>query len=586
MPILILDQLTAEKIAAGEVIENPASVVKELVENALDAGATRIEIEIDGGGIDKILVTDNGHGLSGTEISLAFKRFATSKLQRIDDLEQLTSLGFRGEALPSIAAVARVEMTSRTESSLSGVKICLSGGQVIDETETGAPYGTTVKVQDLFYNTPGRRKFLRAPAVEAARISYLINEQVLAYPQVAFTLKSSGRNIIKTSGDGVLLHAIGSLYGSNIANAMVELEDPSKTIDRLSISGCLSLPHLNRASKRWITLIVNNRLVKNTMLVSAITRGYGELLPSRRFPYAVLNLQLEQNQIDVNVHPAKTEIRFLDPETVKKSVFNTVKLSLQRTDHITPWTLQNKDPEFLTKNDHFLQDEMMLENSAVYTPGEMFRSDQGLSLDSTYSTETEPVKIKNCKIIGQYLDSYIVIQKGEDLLLIDQHAAHERLLYNRLKSIDQEQISQSKVQLTIPYTLKFPRSWHDRIPEIIPFLSKKGIELELIGLDSYVVRAVPFLDKEQINDYELYDLVERLITSDNDDSDFQDDTLLKTIACHRSVKAKQKLDNMELRQLINDWSATDNSGYCPHGRPTVIVFKRSDLEKSFLRRGN
>lgn len=586
MPIRILDQITAEMIAAGEVIENPASVVKELVENALDAEATRIEVEVEGGGIDKILVRDNGHGLAGDELGLAFKRFATSKLQKIDDLDQLASLGFRGEALPSIAAVARVEMISRTKNSLSGFKISLSGGEITNEAETGTPYGTTVEVKNLFYNTPGRRKFLRSPSVETARISYLINELALAFPQVAFTLKSSNRNIIKTNGDGILLHTIGSIYGSNIASNMVELSSPAKSINNLRLEGYFSLPHLNRASKRWITLIVNKRLVKNAMLVNAISRGYGDLLPSKRFPYAVLNLQLQQNQLDVNVHPAKTEIRFLDPETVKNAVNKSVKLTLQEINSITPWPLKNQSPDSKTIDNLDLQNVIIRDNPAAFTSSPAIWPSQNLQDNTCLGADQAQSGMKDYQIIGQYLNSYIIIQKGEDLILVDQHAAHERLLYNRLQSVDEEKIKQSRVQLTIPYALNVPRSWTDRIPKILPFLAAVGIEFELMGDNSYVVRAVPFMDEAQISDFELYDLIERLINNDDDIPDFQHDILLKTIACHRSIKAKQRLDKMEIEQLINEWSETENSGYCPHGRPTVIIFKRNDLERSFLRKGN
>jgi DNA mismatch repair protein MutL len=586
MNIKILDQLTAEQIAAGEVIENPASVVKELVENALDAGASRIDIEIEDGGRSYIAVTDNGRGIVATELSLAFKRFATSKLSLIGDLDNLNSLGFRGEALPSIAAVARVSLTTRAEKALSGALISLAGSEITAEGEIGAPPGTRVEVRDLFYNTPGRLKFLRADAAESSRISTLISELALAYPTVAFNLRSGKRNLFSSSGDGVLLHVIGSLYGNESAASMVELKREDRE-SGIKIFGYSSAPHFSRSSRRWITLVVNGRLINNAMMVSALERAYGDLLPKQRHPQAVLHLKLPAETIDVNVHPAKIEIRFQHPEEVKKIIYKTVKLALQGETSLTQW------PQKVVNEDHLIKPEVFTQSSAWYSDaiseGEApFKIDQYPAQNSTVKNEL-PAAVSlpsECRLIGQFLNSYLVAQRNDTLLVIDQHAAHERVIYHQLLNMVKGSEQSGASQLTIPLTVELPASWNDRLPGLLPLLKETGFDLEMIGENSYAIRAVPFVFKKEISVTDLYDLLEELINSgaDSRDSDYRE-AVLKTIACHRSVKAKQSLNHHEMEALLKKWEQTPNAQYCPHGRPTVISFDRYQLDKGFQRRG-
>ncbi|NLA11110.1 MAG: DNA mismatch repair endonuclease MutL, partial [Firmicutes bacterium] len=323
-PIQVLDQQTAEKIAAGEVIEHPASVVKELVENSLDAGADRIEISLHEGGKRRIKVVDNGSGIDPAGLELAFSRFATSKLTVLGDLESITSLGFRGEALPSIAAVSRVTLTTRRRGDLAASRLRREGGAGGPPEEVGAPEGTEVIVEDLFFNTPGRLKFLRGAPREQARISSLLTALALARPDCAFTLTNEKRTVLRTSGDGSLLHAIGALYGSEAAAAMIPLErrDPESGI---TLSGFTSEPHYSRASRRWITVVINRRAVRCPLLVSALERAYGGMLGRGRHPLAVLALQVPPALLDVNVHPAKSEVRFERPERFNELVFRGIR---------------------------------------------------------------------------------------------------------------------------------------------------------------------------------------------------------------------------------------------------------------------
>ncbi len=593
MRIKVLEKNTAEQIAAGEVIENPASVVKELVENALDAGATIIEVELENGGKSLISVTDNGHGISAPDLPLAFQRFATSKLTLLEDLDHLSSLGFRGEALPSIAAIAQVQVTSRTKDAISGSLIALKGGDVVEQGEAGAPYGTRVEVRSLFYNTPGRLKFLRADAVESARISALLSELSLAHPGTAFTLKSGRRTLFSSTGDGKLLHAIGSLYGTETAEAMVKLKGSDKE-SGCSLSGYTSAPHLTRSSRRWITLAVNGRLIKNPVIVNALERAYSDLLPRQRHPLAALFLSVPPEKIDVNVHPAKIEIRFQEPETIKSLVYRTARLALQREHKLPDWP----DRRPLSVNEGVSspaaagrdwQETRLFDQTAPYESSTVRKRDLGKIVfqpqAETAAAEGSDHQTGRLRLIGQYLQSYLVVQKDDRLLLIDQHAAHERINYHQLQLTENSVKQEERVQLTMPMTLNLPATWRSEMPRLLPLLGETGFGLEPLGEDSYVIRSVPFMMRRDIESSQLYDLLESLVTADYDSESDYRDTILKTIACHRSVKAKQALTREEMEQLLELWENTPSSEYCPHGRPTVISFDRAQLEKGFHRRG-
>lgn len=594
MKIKILDNSTAEQIAAGEVIENPASVVKELVENSIDAKADKIFVEIKNGGKNYISVTDNGFGISAEQLPLAFKRFATSKLSSFEDLDHLSSLGFRGEALPSIAAVSRVKMTTRQAGEISANWITLAAGDVTGEGVTGSPYGTRVEVSDLFYNTPGRLKFLRADSVESSRISTLLSELSLAHPHIAFSLKSGTRLLLNSKGDGVLLHVLGSLYGKESAETMFEVKSRDSETGFL-LSGYISAPHLNRSSRRWITLFVNGRLIKNAMILNALERGYADLLPRQRHPLAVINLTIAPEAIDVNVHPAKIEIRFHKPETVKNLVFRGVKLALQG-EHKTPgWPdaglgnypqTAEKEGSSLYNQDNRLFNRKSYEqiNTNNNMPAVRETAEDRVNRFFNHLDRKDDSESERSRLLGQFLNSYLVVQKGEELLLIDQHAAHERINYNRLQDNKGETNDKgSSIQLTIPLSLELPLAWKSQVDRLIPILNRNGFNLEPLGEDSYAVRSVPFNYRADTGTSQIYDLIENLIDADFKSEEEQLQVIRKTIACHRSVKAKQALSREEMEHLLREWENTPNAHYCPHGRPTVISFNRSQLEKGFDR---
>lgn len=604
MTIKILDPRIAEKIAAGEVIENPASVVKELVENSLDAGATRIEIRIEVGGKKRITVIDDGCGMAPEELPLAFQRFATSKLAVLDDLNRIITLGFRGEALPSIAAVSRVTITSRPRGALAAARLSLEGGQITAREEIGAPEGTAVEVRDLFYNTPGRLKFLRSDPVELGRISALLTGLVLAHPETAFILASESKQIIQTAGDGNLLHAIGALYGHECAAAMIPLpERESEQVPGLAVTGFIAAPHYHRPSRKQITAIINGRVVRNFQVIAALERGYGGFLPRQRYPVAVLHLRIPPHLLDVNVHPAKAEVRFARPDLIVELVYKAVRAAL----HKPP--LQSRPagnrafeddvrvpmPGFPWRKGRQVY---MLEpagsGAAVLTPqagpetlAEATPAEDHLA-SSTSCAEAPPppagaAAISPSRLLGQFLQSYLVVQRGEELLLIDQHAAHERIIY---ESLVPEKAGRSEaIQLTVPLEIELPLHWREPVKELLPLLSEMGYKLEPFGDNSYIIRAMPFASGAPPTAADFCALLEELVEAAPAPGESRREQVRKTVACHRAVKAHQPLSTAEMEALLKSWEETPGATYCPHGRPAVISFQREELEKGFRREG-
>ena len=589
-PIRVLDPQTADKIAAGEVIEHPASVVKELVENSLDAGADRIEITVAEGGKRRIAVVDNGSGMDPAGLELAFSRFATSKLTALGDLDEITSLGFRGEALPSIAAVSRVTLTSRRKNDLAAWRLRREGGKGAPPLESGAPEGTEVIVEDLFFNTPGRLKFLRGAPRELARISSLVTAFALAHPGCAFTLMSEKRTVLRTTGDGSLLHTIGALYGREAAGALLSLQR-SDSAAGVSLDGYLSAPHYSRASRRWITVVVNGRVVRSPLLVGALERAYGGMLGRGRHPLAVLRLQVSPALLDINVHPAKSEIRFEQPGLFNELVFRAARAAL----HALP--LQDSGPGWREKQREDGQEQGRLEQRRLLEPlrpgspleGESFFTGKAASLP-TGAEESETAgsgsagygdERGGCRLIGQFLHSYLVAQRGEELLLIDQHAAHERILYHAFISRPPERRGS---QLTIPLHLEMPPAWREQFAGIKPLLEEAGFKLEPFGDNSYILRAVPFSIRGG-QESEIYNILEQLFQGEPAAGEDERERILKTVACHRAVKARQPLAHSEAEQLLRDWEQTPGAAHCPHGRPTVIRFHRDELDRGFQRKG-
>jgi len=548
MPIQVLSSDLINKIAAGEVIERPASVVKELVENAIDAKATHITIEIQNAGKRLIRVSDNGVGMSKEELKLSVERHSTSKISSYDDLFNIGTLGFRGEALPSICSVAKVEIQSgaREEGgeTCHGMSIQIEGGKIKKEEEVGGPKGTSITVKELFYNVPARKKFLKSNYVEMGHISTLISKLILSNSKIKVKLTSDGKQIYSSSGNGDLLDAISSIYKSEIAKELIEVPG-----DR--VYGYISKPNLSRVDRNYESIFVNGRYIRNALVSSALESAYRTLIPQGRYPIAVLFINVAGNEVDVNVHPTKREVKFLKTREVLDSVAAAAKKALSSL------TIQASGVESFDR----------FEDRKNWQP-EM----EQLQLGTIPEVEIEITEIQPYIPIYQFKNTYIVATDGEGLVLIDQHAAHERILFDQLSN-KLEAIS--KQSLLMPETLEFDHAEALVLEENLEYIKSLGFDLEVFGRDSFLLRSVPsFLGKGSaralLEDLELGKEKSR-------------EKVLKLMACHGAIKAGDKLSTDEINQLIRDLYKTENPLTCPHGRPTIIKFSEADLAKLFKR---
>jgi len=576
MTIRVLPPDVADKIAAGEVVERPASVVKELVENALDAGATDIHVEIRRGGKQLIRVRDNGQGIPAAEVEIAFAHHATSKLRSADDLFDVHTLGFRGEALPSIAAVARVTMITRAAGEEAGSYIQVLGGQVVSCRPQGGPQGTTVTVENLFFNTPARRKFLRSVATEAAWVASLVSSYALAYPERRLTLINDGRRSLQSPGTGDLHDALVAVYGVDVSRQMLPLPDDDEWI---RVTGYVGVPSLHRANRKYITCFVNGRWVRDAMLNAAVTQAYRSVVPTGRFPVAVLHIQLPTSELDVNVHPAKTEVKFRDSNAVFQAVERKVRRVL--VDEAPVATAQRLAsgaeggvPSLHVGGRGAAQGALALEvqrTGDVETPG-----DKVPLVD-----EQVPRRLPVLRVLGQVHQTYIIAEGPDGLYLIDQHTAHERVLLERLRG-QRARTSVPSQSLLEPVTVEVSPEQQAIVEEQRETLAALGFALEPFGGNTWLVRAIPEVLRRSDCAAALAEILDN---AQRDRSELSwEERVLMYAACRGAVKAGDPLSMEEMRSLIRQLEETDMSRTCAHGRPTVIRLSQAQLEREFGRR--
>lgn len=578
MPIRILPPELASQIAAGEVVERPASVVKELVENALDAGASFIRITIVEGGRRLIEVSDNGQGIPAAEIHLAVERHATSKISRVEDLHRITSLGFRGEALAAIASVSHLTIASRVAEEDMGTCLRVEGGVTREKSPIGAPPGTVVRVEDLFYNLPARLKFLKSEHTERRQIRSLVTRYALAYPFVRFHLIQEGDETLQTSGNGDSREVLSLLYGSEVARQMIEV---FSEMGEVRVHGFTSPPGLTRANRREMHFFVNQRPVQDVSLASALLKAYHTLLMSQRFPLAALFVNLPAEAVDVNVHPTKAEVRFRQPDMVFTSVQSAVRRALlahrsaPAVSALPSWTpTQGRQaslpsPSFSPVLDSFEQSAPALE-SALQRP----ESNAQLKLDSSPPPLLRP--------LGQVANAYLVAEGPDGLYLIDQHAAHERVLFERWAFHPGKVASQSLLQ---PASVELSPLNAQTIEESLPLLSRLGFDIEPFGRNTFLVRAIPALlaGSDPIN--ALRALVDDFEEDETPLLSAQEARLIARICKRAAIKAGQSLSADEQIALLRDLEACAAPRTCPHGRPTMIHLSVDLLERQFGRRG-
>ena len=570
MTIRVLSGLVASQIAAGEVVERPASVVKELIENSLDAGARRITVEIRVGGVESIRVVDDGVGMPAEEVALALQRHATSKLATAEELAQIATLGFRGEALPSIAAVSRFHLVSRPEGAEIGWEVKLPWGESLEEGPQGCPPGTTVTVSDLFHNVPARRKFLRSPAAEAGRIAQQVSNFVMAYPEVRFHLRTDGRDTIQSPGNGSQEDALTVVFGAGTTAQMLRVE--AQFEGGYAVEGYVSPPSLHRANRRNITLFINRRWSYSRMLSVALEESYHGLLPQGRYPMAVLDVTVPLDELDVNVHPTKREVRFLHQDRAFSAVQRSVRAALLAQSPV-PQVIVPQAP-----GSHRLD---VLDFQAP-----LFSARRG---GGGRRAEEEPgggppmqrtVTDSNLRVLGQAGSTYVVAEGPDGIFLIDQHAAHERVLYERvLKSQAQ---SAAEVQTLLePVTVELSPAEVELLEAAPGDGHAFGFVLEPFGGDAYLLRGVPAVFRDSDPSVGLREVLE-LAAKETRIKDRRE-VLAASVACHSAVRAGLSLTDDEMREMISLLEATENPHTCPHGRPTMLHLSSQQLARQFGR---
>lgn len=595
--IAILDPETASKIAAGEVVENPASVVKELVENALDAQASRIVVEIREGGKKYIRVQDDGWGMEAEEARLAFARHATSKIRQAEDLFSLRTLGFRGEALPSIAAVARVEMVTRARGRPLGSKIRIEGGHEQGIEEAGCPEGTIVTVTDLFFNTPARRRFLKGPAREAAKVVAVVERLALAHPEVAFQLLVDGRRTLATPGNSDLRSTITAVWGLELGQNLLYVEGQ---LEEVSYQGFLSPPWLHRSSRHYQILIVNGRYIISKTLAREIEGIYTNLIPADRYPIFILHLSLPTNWLDVNVHPAKLIIRIKEEERLARNLGQSLRKALDNPQAVAPamppelptdssrsrviedmWQVAEQEslafyPAVSAAEEVEVED-YKLESREVqrYKPSESAISGSTIEDHGKEAAETLPP----LRLIGQVFNTYILAEGPDGLYIIDQHAAHERIRFQKLKE-RWDRLEKLGQVLEPPRILRLNASMALELLSGLSIWEYLGFKIEPFGSNTFLLREVPYgtpPGKE-------IEVLEELLSKGWDEaSQKMKEILLKVIACHGAVKAGQSLAKQEMENLIKELAQSFHPYTCPHGRPAVVKIKAEELGKYFSR---
>jgi DNA mismatch repair protein MutL len=555
MPIKVLADEIVSKIAAGEVIERPASVVKELIENSLDAGATQIAVEAQGGGVELIKVNDNGTGIPASELELAFYRYATSKIGSLDDLEKISSLGFRGEALPSIAAVAEVEISTQTSLETVGSYMYLRKGEVVRRESRARSQGTTVTVRRLFRYFPARLKFLKSANTENSHIAHLVSQCALAFPEVKFSLVLDKRQSLRTTGNGDLREVVSEIYGSDLAQRMLKAEQK----DGLAkISGLISPPSLARSNRNYLSFFVNRRWVHSPLLTRATEEAYRGLLMDGQHPITVINVSLPAQELDVNIHPAKAQIKFCHEQTVFSSVQKTIEEALARTP-----IASSKAVPFSVSSGQWQSPRMIMDNEPAFVVAQL-----------------PALELPVLRVLGQLANTYIIAEGPDGLYLIDQHAAHERILYDRILA----QWAQKEVEvqgLLQPITIEFSPREEETLRASKEFLAEFGFAIEPFGNRSYLIRAIPAL----VARANIIEIISALLDSlaSKESLNPWEEKIAQSLACHGAIRAGQQLSNEEMRELIKQLEQTKQPRTCPHGRPTMIHLNSHQLEKEFGR---
>ena len=588
MPIRLLPIDVSSKIAAGEVIERPASVVKELLENSLDAGATEITIELAAGGIDEIRVVDNGSGIPAVEVDLAFERFATSKLRLAEDLELVETLGFRGEALPSIAAVSNVEIVTRAVGEDQGTRAELTGGVVTRKGPIGAAAGTVITSRHLFKSLPARRKFLRTPAAEGSRVQTVTSRYALAYPATRFNLIIDGSRSFGTVGSGDLREVISDLYGSQVAHSMLAIDPAPPVTDeaRVLVEGMIGPPSTSRSNRSHITIFINGRWIQSRMLTYALQEAYRGFLMERRFPLAVVHITVPPDEVDVNVHPSKTEVRFRREGSVFSALQQAVRSVLVADVPVPTLDEQPADtsnrPVSLGHTTPLLASPMW----PIGNPSAPIQSEAPVPSGDHHTPQLQELLLPRdalpaLRVLGQVQGTYIAAEGPDGVYLIDQHAAHERVVFEKVLA-QSAAVAPESQSLMEPVTVALDPSQSEMIASHGELVVGLGFMVEPFGDRTFIIRGVPALLSGNDPGQALLDVLESMAEGGGFES--WEERAAYSMACHGAIRAGMSLGQQQMSELTRQLEDCNQPHTCPHGRPTMIHLTSARLEREFGRR--
>ena len=575
-----MDEILANKIAAGEVIEKCVSIVKELVENSIDAKSTKIKIDLINSGVTEIKITDDGIGMDENDALLAFQRHATSKLLSEMDLFNINSLGFRGEALPSIASVS--ELSLKTSMGDTGTYILIKGGKVIINEKSDARRGTEITVRKLFYNTPARLKHLSSLYTELAHITDFINKIALSYPSISFTLTNDGKTLLNTDGRGNLLKVINSIYGIDVTKKMIEIKNSD---DEYEISGYISMPEVNKSNRNHMVTIVNGRVVKNQEINKCINDSYHTFKPEDRYPIIVLNIDVDTSLVDVNIHPTKQDIKFSKIDELKELISSTIRSALNEKRLIPKMEVKEV---FVPTINRVIVEEKKSEKEEIKEQPVY----EEVTLDLDYVKEEtekyqdeiteEKEKVPMMYPVGLVKGTYIICQNELGMYLIDQHAANERINYEYYYYALNN--SEDEISMLIPINIELPTNEYLIVKENIDLLRSMHFDIEEFGMNSFIIRSHPTwlpLGNEELATRKIIELVVQ--KEKNFDKNKFNDRVAMTVSCKASIKANDNISMEEMENLVNRLRNCNNPYTCPHGRPTIIFYSNYELEKLFKR---
>jgi DNA mismatch repair protein MutL len=592
--IIQLPEKVANQISAGEVIERPASIVKELVENSIDAGSEHIKVKIKDGGKEKIQVIDDGSGIKPDQVKLAFSRYATSKIESADDLFSLSSLGFRGEALASISSISKVEIISRHKEEVKGKKLVIEGGEIKEDTTIGAPVGTNITIKDIFFNTPARYKYMKTTRTEFRHISDILNKEVISFPNINFKFYHDGKNLLDTPGNGKVKDTIYSIFGKEMTDNLIYINHKEQFVN---IQGYIGEPSYNRSSRIHQYFYANGRSVESNLLSQALENGYKGYIDKNKNPIGFIFIDLNPILVDVNVHPTKRRVKFSRYQTIMDVLKNAVKAKLDSINTVKKFQFKNDKNKVKYKNDTLdFNKESSNKKDKEYKKEQLFKESRNNNYNETrtviknYQNKRDDIDLdlefdlKITKIFGQLYNTYIMVEAEEGLYLIDQHNAHEKIIFNELLEKHNNDKKINSQTLLTPVNIELSNTEMDIVMNNQSIFEKLGIHYEQFGPKSIIVNEIPTYLKDKDQKEVIRETIDEIVKKNkNIEKSKLIDQALKYVACRSAVKAGELLPNNQIKYIVNNLFKLKNYDRCPHGRPILLILSKEEITKEIGR---